>query len=394
MTTTAVARRFVLVLCLSLAALAAAPVRSLAVSAADLPPVLQELPLEDLIKAFSVSWETPSIAAETARLRAWSIPARKKGDAEEIRERLVKVMQDYPGTSDARRALLDISISYAQKGDWATAEAPYRYIMEVMKGRPEERIARTRLLILYQYAETLPERVDAIAECRAAVAALAGTPEEGLARMTLAELLSKNHASEEAFAEYARAISQFPNQPYTNYVRIHYALGLAGAEHAEEALKVIEPVLADPLWVGRAYQARGKAHYKLKMIEEALADFRKASQTADSVSVRGDALAEMAAIYENLNQPDRARECLRACIDVQPWRSDRTDLEVKLARNILASGDYARAAGMALALEAVVLNDPQHYAAPGQLDRVVKGCDDILDACERAGRGEDPSPAQ
>ena len=109
-------------------------------SAADLPPVLQKLPLEDLIKAFSVSWETPSIAAETARLRAWSIPAKKKGDTEEIRDRLVKVMQDYPGTSDARRALLDISISYAQKGDWATAEAPYRYIMEVMKGRPEERI--------------------------------------------------------------------------------------------------------------------------------------------------------------------------------------------------------------------------------------------------------------
>ena len=68
MTTAIVARRFVLVLCLTLAALAAAPVRSLAVSPANLPPVLQKLPLEDLVKAFSVSWETPSIAAETARL--------------------------------------------------------------------------------------------------------------------------------------------------------------------------------------------------------------------------------------------------------------------------------------------------------------------------------------
>ena len=392
--TTTLARRFVLVLCLSLAALVAAPVRSLAVSAADLPPVLQKLPLEDLIKAFSVSWETPSIAAETARLRAWSIPAKKKGDMEEIRDRLVKVMQDYPGTSDARRALLDISISYAQKGDWATAEAPYRYVMEVMKGRSEERIARVRLINVYEYAESTPKDLDIVAECRATVAAVAGTPEEGLGRMTLAGLLFDNHAPEEAVAEFERVISQFPNQPYSNYARVHYALDLVKsgqAEDAQRALDVTAPVLPDPAWSGRA-SPRGRAHNRLKMADEALADFRrppKPRTASPFAATRSLKWPRFTSPGTSRTRPGNA--C--ACIEVQPWREDRTGLEVRLMRSILATGDCARAAGMALALEMQVLSDPQHYAKAGQMDRVVHGCEQILDGCEQAGRGEDSAPA-
>ena len=87
-------------------------------------------------------------------------------------------------------------------------------------------------------------------------------------------------------------ITQYPDQPYTNYARIRYALALANEDQASRALEVIEPVLTDPLWSGRACLPRGEAHNELKMHDEALADFRKASQTADSVSIRGDTLAE------------------------------------------------------------------------------------------------------
>ena len=214
--------------------------------------------------------------------------------------------------------------------------------------------------------------------------------------MTLADFLfrkQRDTGEEEAFAEFEQVLSRSPNQPYTDYARIRYALDLADAHKGDRALEVIEPVLTDPAWSGRAYFVRGEAHAKLGRTEEALADLRKASQTADSVSIRGDALADLAALYENRNRPDLAVEALRACIDVQPWRADRTYLEVKLARNILATGDYARAAGMALALEMVALNDPQHYAKPGQLDQLVKGCDEILDACEKGAPEEATPPA-
>ena len=196
------------------------PRPSWAASASDLPSSLQALPMEKLLGAFSISWEPPSLAADIARQRAWLAP--EPNDIAAC-PRLAKVVQDYVGTSDARRALLDIAGAYARAGDWPAAEAPFRYVMEVKEGQTEARIARFRLVEMYRYAGATPP-VDAIAECRSAVEACGGTPEEGLGRMLLGDMLADEGAYEAAFAEFERVLREFANQPYTTYARIRYAL--------------------------------------------------------------------------------------------------------------------------------------------------------------------------
>ena len=230
-------------------------------------------------------------------------------------------MQDYPGTSDARRALLDISLVYARRGDWTTAEAPYRYVMDVAKGQPEARIARTRLLILYQYAETLPEGLDPIVESRATIAADTGTPEEGLERLVLTDLLfRKQHAPGDAFPEFERLLTQFPNQSYTNYVRIHYALGLAGAEQAEQRRRLSRSSnRCSPTPCGRAgLPGPWEGPLRIEDDRGGAGGFPEGLPDGGQRLHPGDALAEMATIYENLNQPDQARECLRPASRCSP----------------------------------------------------------------------------
>ncbi|MCJ7821817.1 MAG: tetratricopeptide repeat protein, partial [Armatimonadetes bacterium] len=172
--------------------------------------------MDRLLSLFEVSFETPNVAAEIARHRAWAPPV-----ADEVAacDGLARVIRDYPRTSDARRALLDIGGIYARKGDWRSAEAPFRYVMEMMEGQSAARIAHFRLIELYRYAGT-PQGVDAIDECRAAVAAYAGTDEEGLGRMLLADMLAARESFQPAFEEFQRVVDRFPGRPYTNYARI------------------------------------------------------------------------------------------------------------------------------------------------------------------------------
>lgn len=138
--------------------------RGAAVSPSDMPPSLRALPIESLLNLFAVPFETPNIAAEVARQHVWVPPVDNEVD---LCPAYAEVIRRYPRTSDARRCLLDIATVYAKQGDWPTAEAPFRYVMEIAKGRAEAKIAHLRLLELYRYTGA-PDGVDVIGECEAA----------------------------------------------------------------------------------------------------------------------------------------------------------------------------------------------------------------------------------
>lgn len=357
--------------------LAGVPTTSAATSVGDLPPSVRALPMDRLLSLFEVSFETPNVAGEIARHRAWAPPV-----ADEVAacDGLARVIREYPRTSDARRALLDIGGIYARKGDWRSAEAPFRYVMEMMKGQSAARIAHFRLIEMYRYAGA-PGRMDPITECRAAVNAYAGTPEEGLGRMLLGDLLAERRSFEAAFAEFERVIEQFPNQPYTSYARIRYALALTGGGEYERAREVLAPVLEDPVWAGRAYWARGEAYRGEGNTDAAVADYRRGAQAADSLWIRGESCLELGHIYASKFQLGPAREWLQACLAITPSRPDRLEIRREIINNLYASGAYVEAAEGAIELEMYVLNAPARYSE-AEITETTRLCDDILDRCE------------
>ena len=199
---TSVPKPKLLLLLTALLALAL-PALSPAASVSALPAPLQVLSSEELVHLFSVDFEPPNLAAEIARHHAW---APNPADAEDLIPGFVQVLRTYPGTADARRALLDIAQIYVDKKKWDQAEAPFRYVMDVAQGKPEARIAHLRLLEMYTYSGA-PDGVDPVAELQAAAKTYAGTPEEGLAKMLLGDLLVKNGKYGEGFVQYRDVIA-------------------------------------------------------------------------------------------------------------------------------------------------------------------------------------------
>jgi tetratricopeptide (TPR) repeat protein len=362
---------------------------SRAVSPADLPPALRALPMQDLIGLFSVPYEAPSLAAEIARHEAWVPPT---SNDESVCPALVKVIQEYPRTADARRSLLDVAGIYARKGDWKSAQAPFLYVMEAQKGRPEARIAHLRLVEMYRYAGT-PEGVNTIEECRKAVAAYAGTPEEGLGRMLLADLLAADDpASAQAYAEFQRVLDGFPGQSYTNYTRVRYALAMESAGQYDRVAAVLDPAVGDPSWGGRAKWVRGKAYLTQKRYEEAIADLTAAAQTADSVWVRGEAYAELGRAYQATERPGLAADAYQAALSIAPFRGGRVDTYLDLIRCRIAAGQYSEASSAAIEIEMDVLNNTTRYTE-GERRAGIRELPALLAACRKALSSQPVGPS-
>lgn len=358
------------------------------ISAQDLPPALRAVPMEALLGAFSVPHEPPAIAAEIARLDAWTPP----GDDLQACPALAQVMAKYPGTADARRALFDLARVYASRGDWQAAEAPFRYVMEAFAGRAEGRIARLRLIEFYRHTDP-PLASQGITECRAAIAEFVGTPEEGLGRMLSAELLSYQGKYPEAFAEYDRVMEKFSAQPYAGYACMRYALTLCEAGQAERAKQVVEPFLEDPVWSGRVHYARGCANSNLSLTDAAVADYERAARTADSLWFRSEAHRELARLLAERGEVSRATSQLRECLAVYPLRKDNLELRLNIVRNLYASKQHLAAAQEALTLKLDALNSPQRYL-PEEISMISGACSEILDKCEAALYEADSKPGR
>lgn len=359
-------------------------------SPAELPPSLRALPMDVLLSLFSVSFESPNMAAEVARLRAWAPASDTKSEACSA---LADVIVRYPRTSDARRALLDICGVYAGMGEWDTAEAPFRYVMEARSGQPEARVARFRLAELYRYTG---RRSYAILECRSGIEACAGTPEEGLGRALLADILAEqDDQREQAFTEFERVLHEHPGQPYSSYARIQYALALVDCRRYDRALEVIAPVLDDPVWGGRARCAEGKAYAGRQNADAAITALLLAARTADSVFIRGEAYAELARVYEARRDFNNAQECLGNCMGIAPLPGkELLDMNLQRLHLLCASGQYIKAAALAVELEMAVTNQRSRYSER-EMDHAIRSCNSILDSCEKAlcGRSDVPASA-
>ncbi len=181
------------------------------------PPALRSLPPDTLLQVFSFSDKPPLLAAEVARFRAWISPIPDANAVDET-PRLAEVIRKYPATSDALRALTDLCGIYAHKGDFATAEAPFRYVMTLKAGQREGRIAHFRLIELHRY-QVAPQGVDVLDECRAAITAYAGTPEEGLGHLILADTLAEKTEYDRAMPEFQIVLDKFYEQPYARFAR-------------------------------------------------------------------------------------------------------------------------------------------------------------------------------
>ena len=345
----------------------------------ELPPSLQALSGEAFWSLFTITFERPYLAAEIARLRLFTEPDGAPTDACPA---LAQLIATYPGTADARRALLDIGVAYAQEGDWRTAEAPFRYVMEQKSGWPEARIAHLRLLEMYRYSG-VPEGVDLATALQAAVQAYVGTPEEGYGRLLLGDVLVEQVDFPAAFAEYQQTLERFPLQPYTDYVRIHYALALVRGEKTERAIQVLSPILADPVWGGRAYYVRGAVHEKLAMPTAAVVDYEIAACTADSLWFRSEAYRELARLHTQQGDLARASICLQASLDAHPFRGDIPPLKIDMLRNLVALGELSQAAALATQLQRDVQNPKWHFP-PVQVDYAQRTCEEILLQCRPA----------
>jgi len=361
------------------ALLLAATVRpSAAASRADLPAALQEVPASELIRLFAVPFEPPCLPAEIARHRVWQSTV---ADAEQLVPAFVQVARRYPGTSDARRALMDIASIYVDKGDRAKGEAIFRYVMEEAKGRPEGRIAHLRL-IEFRKEITPPPGVDPVAECQAAVEAYAGTPEEGLARLELGDLLVKAKRPIDGFVEYETVIARFPRQPYSTYARIRYAQGLMDREDWDEARAVLGPALKDPTWGGRAYWVRGETYARQGKRQQAISDLTRACATGDGTWVRGQAYLELARVSAAAGDFDKALGCYETYQRLSPpGRVQRLDIRIEVVRTLFAAKRYAEAAEAVLAVEAEVEAKPVDFYLWDDANKARALLDPIYDQC-------------
>ncbi len=346
---------FVLLVALLLLALSAA---SFATSYSDLPAALQAIPPDDLVHLFSLDFEPPNLAAEIAHHHAW---APNPADPADLVPGLVQVLKTYPGTADARRSLLDIGHIYLDKKDWAKAEAPFRYVMEVAQGKPEARIAHLRLLEMYSYWGA-PEGVDLVAEFQAATKDFAGTPEEGHAKMLLGDYLVKQGKHEEGFLQYRDVLARFSGEPFGRYTRLRYALALLEKEQFDKAIDLLVPLLDDPIWSGRAYWVRGRIFARQQRYPEAIADLTKASQTADSVWVRGRCYYELGRAYTEEDFDAKARDCFVTYLRFLPDPAERLDVQITLLQNLLRAKRFVEAAEMATGIEMEIETAPSFYA--------------------------------
>ncbi len=119
-------------------------------------------------------------------------------------------------------------------------------------------LAHFRLFEFYHSQKT-PQGVDAVKECCAAIAAYAGTPEEGLGHLILGDVLDPAGKYDEAFAEYQTVIEKFPDQPYASFAHIRYGLSLEKAKKWQPAIVAVAPVMNDPPGPGGPVTVRGKA---------------------------------------------------------------------------------------------------------------------------------------
>lgn len=359
------------------AALLVLPVTALCTtSPSDLPPPVRSLPMEALLAAFTSSFESPSLPAEIAGIRAWVPP----GEDTAACLALVQVITRYPGTSDARRALLDIAGAYARAGDMKTAEAPFRYIMESFPASGQARIAHLRLVEAYRYGPPVWKE-QAVEECQLALRSCQGTPEEGLALMLQSDLCVDDSEYDKAFAGYEEVLGRFPEQPYASYVRIRYSLALTQSGKPKRAEEVVARVLDDPIWGGRAHYARARARVDQGQAQAAISDFEKAALSADSLWFRSESYRELADLYAARGESRRAQESLRLCLSSYPLRKDDHYLRLRLIRSLYGSGAYLEAAQNAAALQMDLLNAPERYPE-AQRSQVVRECDNVLDACE------------
>lgn len=229
--------------------------------------------------------------------------------------------------------------------------------METFAGRREARIARLRLVEFYRQADP-PLLSQAVSECRAAISAFPGTPEEGVGHMLMADLLACKGEYSEAFAEYERVIREFSAQPYAPYARVRYALALCDGGDPEGAKVTVEPVLEDPVWGGRAHYARGFANLRLGLADAAIVDFERAAQGADSLWFRSESRRELARLLAERGQLPSAISHLKRCLDEYPLRKDMLDIRLEIVRSLSASGKHLAAAQAVLALKLDLLNSP------------------------------------
>jgi len=265
--------------------------------------------------------------------------------------------------------------------------------MEVAKGKAEARIAHLRLLEVHSYSDA-PRGADVVAELREAIKAYAGTPEEGLARMLLGDLLVKQGKREDGFVQYRDVIVRFPAEPYARYARLRLALALEGQNECAKAREVLGPVLDDPIWGGRAYWIRGKLNVRECRYDAAVADFATAIRTADSVWVRGQCYLELARVYTEQGWADKARDAYAAYMRFSPSREERLDVQLGIVRSLLRAKRYVEAAQAAIEVEMEVDTTAATRYTKGDAERVKTELDPIIAQCEAALPSADLAPRE
>ncbi|MCC7474692.1 MAG: tetratricopeptide repeat protein [Pirellulales bacterium] len=200
--------------------------------------------------------------------------------------------------------------------------------------------------------------------------ALQASPDDSTTHRSMAEVLWHRAAYQEAVNEIHAALE---HEPANASLQVRAGEMLLAIGNGEAALDCAERAIQLDPKLGTAWALRGRCHYQLNHVDQALADLHHALQYSENDA---DVLFDVATIYRQRGQAARCLTTLHQLLDTYPPGAEPQPallLEglslLDLGRPQQASEVLATAAQQGPASVEVLYHLAQAYSAAGDLDR-------------------------
>jgi len=272
--------------------------------------------------------QTPEQAARTQQTVEHAQEAIERGAYEEARLELVQLVAQAPQSAEARQRLGTV---FQAEGRLPEAAACFRAALQ----RDPDYVDA-----LIGLGQVESQQGDVACALKRLETAIEIDPHRAKGHYSLGSVFESMGRVDDALAEYFRAIETEPNDPDSN-LRIA-AIQLA-RNQPDQALSRLDQVLELASASGEAYDLRGRAHLKLRQLNQAIEDFRAA---ATRLPDRPDIPYHLALALEADHQPADALRAAEQALNLAPTFVDAQALSRRLALAVAHAGKSKSSPGV------------------------------------------------